>query len=68
MNWNLKYIYFYASKNEGSLKGGTIFWEMSVKKQAIPIETMGPSPSYPYITDTNELILTYTIEQKYKNG
>ena len=24
--------------------------------------------SLPYITDTNELILTYTIEQKYKNG
>ena len=32
MNWSLKYIYFYASKNEGSLKGGTIFGEMSVKK------------------------------------
>ena len=45
MNRSLKYIYFYASKNEGSLKGGTIFGEMSVKKQAIPIETMGASHS-----------------------
>ena len=24
--------------------------------------------SLPYITDTNKLILTYTIKQKYKNG
>ena len=34
-----------VSKNEGSLKGGTIFGDMSVKKQAIPIETMGASHS-----------------------
>ena len=32
MNWSLKFIYFYASKNEGPLNGGTIFGEMSVKK------------------------------------
>ena len=45
MNRSLKYIYFYASKNEGSLKEGSIFGEMSVKKQAMAVETMGASHS-----------------------
>ena len=39
----LKYIS--ASNSEGSLKGGTIFGEISVTKQAIPMETMGASSS-----------------------
>ena len=39
----LKYIS--ASKSEGSLKGGTIFKEILVTKQSIPIKTMGVSNS-----------------------